>query len=47
MIKLFVHNGIKHLLEDENFPEINIVKIIWVTIDKISRDLIENQNTQK
>jgi len=35
---MLVHNGIKSLIEDKIFTDMNIIKIIWVTIDKIERD---------
>jgi len=38
MIKQFVQNGIKKLIKDETFTDLNIINIIWVTVDKIEKD---------
>lgn len=47
MIKSFVNNGIKKLIEDDKFTDLNIIKIIWVTVDKIDKDYIQNNKIQE
>lgn len=37
-IKIFINKGIKSMLQDKDFQELNCIRVLWLTIDKISRD---------
>eukprot|EP00341_Mesodinium_pulex_P013759 CAMPEP_0116912452 /NCGR_PEP_ID=MMETSP0467-20121206/16094_1 /TAXON_ID=283647 /ORGANISM="Mesodinium pulex, Strain SPMC105" /LENGTH=163 /DNA_ID=CAMNT_0004588433 /DNA_START=2314 /DNA_END=2807 /DNA_ORIENTATION=- len=46
-IKIIINKGLKRMLEDPDFKDLNLTRVLWLTIDKISSDYQDNPKIEE